>query len=187
MSVLDKNDDYVGNAPASGTSGLKWGVIAGLAAVVISLVGYLVSPRFFVTWASWLGFAAFIFCMVKAAAEDKEAMGGYMSWGEALKPTFLTFVIGSLISSIFIYLMFNFVDASLVDVQKEIAIDAIEQLSGFLGEDGLEAAIDALDQQSFDMTMSTTLLGYAFGLILPGFPLAAIISAIMRKKRPDMV
>ncbi len=186
MDVLDKNEGY-GAGQSSGTSAVKWGVIAGLGAVVISLVGYLVSPKFFVTWASWLGFAAFIICMVKAAADDKEAMGGYMSWGQALKPTFLTYVIGSLISSIFVYVMFNFVDGSLVDVQKEIAVDTIEQLSGFLGEDGMEAAIDALDQQSFDMTMSTTLLGYAFGLILPGFPLAAIISAIMRKNRPDMV
>ena len=166
--------------------GVKWGVISGVGVVAFSLVLYLVNPTSLFGGLAWAGMIIYIFGMVKAAQGEKNDLGGYMSWGEALKPTFLTYAIASLIYIVFFYVLNNFIDPGLEDLQREAAIEMIENMSGLIGEEGVEEAIAQADEQGFKFGIKNAAMGYFIGLIFPGFIIAAIISAIVKKNRPDM-
>jgi len=102
----------------------------------------------------------------------------------ALKPAFLTYLIGNLIYVLFYYVLFNFIDPGLEEVQKELTMDAMEKIGGLLGEDGMEAAIEQIENQDFSFGLGKALWTFAFSLIFPGFVSAAIIAAIMKDPKP---
>ena len=81
----------------------------------------------------------------------------------------------------------NYIDPGLLDLQREISIDAIEKLSGLLGEEGTEAALDALENQDWSFGVGKALQTYFMGLIIPGFIIALIISAVMKDRKPVQV
>lgn len=164
-------------------NGVKYGLLAGLGVVVYTLVLYLVNDTLIFGWASMLGMVIYIACMYKAGVDERSENGGFITFKEALKPTFLTYVIGSLIATIFTYLLFTVIDPGLMDLQNEIAAERIQSMSGMLGEEGVEEALKRLEEQGA-MKISDTALGYAMMLIF-GFVIAAIISAIVKKKRPE--
>lgn len=165
--------------------GVKWGVFGGIGVVLFTLILYLTGPTNLFGGIAYLGMAIYIFAMVKAAGEEKAALGGYMTWGQALKPTFLTYAVASLIYILFFYVLNNFIDPGLEDMQRQAAVEMMENMSGLLGEEGMEAAMEELDKQDFSFSISKAGFGWAFGLIF-GFILAAIISAITKKNPPEM-
>lgn len=161
-------------------SAIKNGVILGLLTVVLNLVVYFIDPRMLMS--TWIGvgfFALAIYFVYRSGKETREEMGGYMSWGEALKPTFLTYVIYSSIAAAFTYVLYNFIDPSLIELQKEISIEAIEAMEGFIGEERMEMAIEEIENQDFSMSID-----FAFSLV-GGFVISAIVSAIVKKERPE--
>lgn len=163
-------------------NGVKYGLLAGLGVIVYTLILYLVDDKMLFGWASMLGMAIYLGCMYKAGVDERHTNGGFLSWKEALKPTFLTYVLGSLLATVFTYLLFAVIDPGLMDVQNAIAAERIQQMEGMIGEEGVEEAMKRLEEQG-TMRLSDTMLGYAFMLIF-GFIFAAIISAIVQKKRP---
>lgn len=166
---------------------VKNGIVAGLLVSVASLVAYFIGPRVFMGPIVQYGLLiVYIFFMYQSAQAEKESLGGYMTWGQALKPTFLTYAIGSAIAIIFTYVMYNFVDTTLIETQREVAMEAMEGMSGLLGEEGVEAALEALEEQEFAFTIPQATLGWAMGLIF-GFIISAILSAIVKKDPPEMV
>lgn len=164
-------------------NGVKYGLLAGLGVVVYTLILYLVDDVLMFGWASMFGIFIYIACMYKAGVDERNQNGGFLTFKETLKPTFLTYVIGSLIATIFTYLLFTVIDPGLIELQNEIAAERIQSMSGMLGEEGVEEALKRLEEQE-SMKISDTALGYAMMLII-GFVIAAIISAIVKKNRPE--
>ena len=150
----------------------KYGLYLGLGLIIISLVSYFISPRFYLTWASWLGFVLYIVMMVMAVKEEKFNLGS-ISFKGAFGQSWLTYVVGTLIATIFAYIMMHFIDPTLMDMAIEIAKEAIEKMSGFLGEDAVEKALEAIDKQD-TYSVFGFVRSYLIGLIF-----AAMIRAIM--------
>ena len=165
---------------------VKWGLIGGIGVVVYSLILYLMDPNSLFGGLAYIGILIYIFAMVKAVQGEKNDLGGYMTWGEALKPTFLTYAIASGIYIIFFYVLNNFIDPGLEELQRQAAIEMVEKMSGILGEEGVEQTIAQADEQGYAFNIQKAGLGYFIGLIFPGFIFAAIIAAIMKKNRPEM-
>jgi len=164
-------------------AGFKRGLFYGVTAVGIYLVTYLVNKRFLFSpgFSPITGIVLPIVFMVLAARDTRTAQEGVMTFAEALSATFLTYVIGSLIFSIFSYIMTALVDPSLLKIAQEVAIEAMDKLSGFLDEDQVDIMKDAVEEGTEGTSIGATLMGWAFSLILPGFIFAAIISAIMKR------
>lgn len=121
--------------------------------------------------------------MVMAVKEEKLNLGS-ISFKSAFGQSWLTYVVGTLIATVFAYILMHFIDPTLMDTANEIAKEAIEKMSGFLGEDGVEEALEAIDKQD-NYSVFGFVRSYLIGLIFPGAIIALIIAAIMKNKSDD--
>ena len=160
---------------------IKYGVIGGITGIILMLILWFVNAKFFLSYHYYLGAVVIIYFMYKSAAEVKKANGGYITFGEVFKPLFITFVFGTLIFALFQFLMFNFIDTGLIDLQKEMAQEAIEKLSQYLdNEEFTEKMQEAIDEQNFDMSFFKVMSSWVFSLIW-GAVISLIMSAVMKK------
>lgn len=169
--------------------GLSFGLYAGLGTIMLSLLLYLVSTKAWLSYGSYLNWLIYIAAMVYAAKNTREDLGGYMTWGQSLLPTWLVYVVGSFLGLVFFYVMLNFIDPGLNDVLGEIAKEQAEKMMRMFGapEDQIEQAMADMENQDFSMGIGKMIMGYVIGLIFPGFVLAAVISLIMKRKKPEMI
>ena len=147
---------------------IRYGGVMGLALVLVNLLFYFISVSAFFSYAGFVGFIVYVGFMVKAGLDERTELGGFMTFGEAFKVTFQVFVIGSLIYWIFYYLLYTVIDPSLVEETKRIAMEAIEKLGSFVGEEAYEQMMEQIEQQDFSISIGTVLQQFAFGLVFPG-------------------
>lgn len=170
-------------------NGIKNGLFMGVASVLFSMILYFINPKMMFGGVAYLGFLIPLYFMWKAGTDERQSNGGYLSFGGALKVTFLSIVVGFLISNLFSYVLINFIDPSLIEVIRETSMETAEKMAGMFGgnEDVMEEMKDAMEEQDFSPTLGSTLLTYLVGLIFPGFVFALIISAIVKKDDPSNV
>ncbi|MBK8701042.1 MAG: DUF4199 domain-containing protein [Saprospiraceae bacterium] len=123
------------------------GLFAGISAIIIGLVIYLISPMGFLSWGGWITIIPVVYFMVAAAKTKREEEEGFISLRAAFTASWLVYLLYSLISVLFTYVMMNIVDPSLIDTAKQVSIEAIEKMSGWIGEQGTEAAIAELENK----------------------------------------
>ena len=166
---------------------VTYGLYYGIFFVVYNTVLSIVAPKMIFTGSisMILGFAIPIICMVMAGREIRAREEGYLSFGEGLKNTFLVFAIGSLISTLYQYVLVNFIDPSLLEVQREAVLEVGDWIANMLGsseemaeemQEQMEEAADA----SMHQTFGQVILGWMGNLII-GIIIAAIVSAIIKK------
>ena len=164
-------------------SGVKNGIILGIVYLIFSQVCYMINPKWILNGVAFFGYVFVIIFMYRSAVEEKRKNEGYLSFGEALKVTFVTYIIGTLFYTIYFYLMFNVFDPSLQETMREVSIETAESFAKMLGggEEQLDMMHEQLESQEIQMTFSVMFLNYLIGLIFPGFVLALVISAITKK------
>ncbi|MEM9919844.1 MAG: DUF4199 domain-containing protein [Bacteroidota bacterium] len=164
---------------------VKWGVIGGIGVILVDTLLYLVDPVNIMGGLSYVEWLVYIPVMIKAGIDDKNDAGGYMTWGEALKPTYLTFVIASLFYVVYMYAMYNIIDPGLADIQRDASMEMIEGMADFMGEEATEQMIAGMEGQEFGLTFGRAALTFGWRLLFPGFVFAAICSLIVRRNPPD--
>lgn len=164
---------------------MKWGLIAGGASILYMLILYIIDPNLIKTMSLGLiPIVVLVFCMTQAAKEEKEALGGYMSWGQALKPTFLVGLIYIVMSLLFDYIMTTMIDPALVDIKIEQALEIQQDLMTALGQEMTEEQIETA-KIGASPSLIGFLTGIIGGLICMVFPISAIASLILQKKDPN--
>ena len=142
-----------------------YGIIAGAGTVFYLLLFYFADRANFlngaITWSSLIIYLAF---MYKAILEKRNSLGGEIEFKEAVRPAFVVYTIASLIYYTFIYLMFNFVDPELPDLQRELMVAQGIEVKG----------------NDLKMTLSITFFAFLWSLIA-GFAFSAILAAILRR------
>ena len=133
------------------------------------------------TWAGWVGYLITGFFMWKAATAERSDNGGGLSFGNAFKTSFIVWLIASLLSILFMYVLINFIDTSLLDVILQTQKDAMNQMSGLLGEEATAAAMAEIESQGASFGVGTVALGWIMGLVFPGAIIALIIAAIVKR------
>jgi len=163
---------------------IKNGLFMGVASILFTMILYFIDSSMIFGGVAYLGMLIPIYFMWKSATEERTNNGGHLSFGEGLKAAFLAAVIGSLIAQLFNYVLMNYIDPSLIDVLREESMAAAEKMAGLFGgnEDAMEEIREALEEQDFTPTLSSTLLGYLGSLIFPTFIVALIIAAITKKE-----
>lgn len=164
--------------------GVTYGLISGLASVIFSLMLYLGGVKWFVNPVAYIGFLIPIVIAVLAALKLKKQEGGYMEFPAALKVTFTTFVIGTVISTLFSYVLFNFIDIPFREaLTQETTVKMQEMMQKFgAPQEAIDKATeDALKGNNY--TFGKQMLGTAFFCIF-WFVVSLIIAAIVKKKKP---
>ncbi len=168
--------------------GVRNGVICGLASVIITLLLYFISPPVMFKWGSWIGIAVAIYFMSRASLDTRADMDGFISWKEAVSPAFLTGVISTLIGMLFTYVLFNFIDSSLMELQNQVTIDTTVSMMESFGaaESDIDAALEGIEASMKDHLALKDMILPIFVSFIFTFIIAAIIAAVVKKTRPEM-
>lgn len=171
--------------------GIKWGIYLGIASIAISLIFYIINPVMmyqFLPGAGTVGLIVSIVLMVLAGKEKRESLGGFASFGQIFPTPFIASVIGSVISLVFGYILVNFVDPGLIDVQKEAAMETSVWMMELMGVSGeamdeaiaqTEAALEDQDIGGIGQTIKGLI-----GAVIGGAIFSAIVSLFVKKKNP---
>ncbi len=145
----------------------KTGIITGLAIVAWLVIFYLIDRSLavnpFVTWGTLLvaGFG-----MAAAVRAERRAGGDRISKREALRTAFLVYVLAMLCYFVFYYVLLNYIDPSLIELQKQAMIEAGRSVEGI----------------DFSMTLGKAVSGYVISL-LGGFLIAYLMASVMKRER----
>jgi hypothetical protein len=159
----------------------KPGLMAGGIAIILSLVFYLMDPHFYLKFGSLISPLPMIYFMVQAALTEKKLNKGIISFKDAFRNSWVTYLIYSLMITIFAYILFNFIDPGLNEMVKETAIEAIEKMRSFMGDEAADKAIESMESGAAQ-NLASMALNFLISLILPGAVFAAIIALIVKKE-----
>jgi hypothetical protein len=146
---------------------IKYGIITGAAMVLYLLFFYnmdkaqVLNPLVF-----WSALLFPMIGMVMATRKVKEVQGGEIDKKEAIKTSFLTWLIAMGILMAFIFVLFNFIDNSLIDLQKG-------QFEAATGK--------TIKREDLVMTFGSVFFRWAV-MLLPGFLLAYAVASFLRSK-----
>lgn len=172
------------------TAPVKFGLFYFLAASGLSLIQYLIareslwSPS--IGMISAFGFAIlFIVLSIKADRADEP---GY-TIAEGIKAGMITFGIGTLLTSVFLYVLGNLIDPSLgdqaIEASKALAEKMATSVAGMMGADEAQQAemLSEMSAQEFPNPygIKNLGLGWVIGLIFPGLITALVSAAILKK------
>ncbi|WP_205509802.1 DUF4199 domain-containing protein [Longitalea arenae] len=164
--------------------GVLYGLINGGVSIVFTVILYLGGAKLFVSPIAWVGTVLPIAISVIGGLQIRKLQGGYLEFSEALKATFTILVIGSLIATLFQYILFNYIDVSFREALAQVTAEQAEKLMRKLGapEEKIDEAVEeTLNKNNY--TIGRLLLGFVFGCI-GWFIVALIVSAIIKRKRP---
>jgi len=163
---------------------LQYGALAAGTSLLFFVILYLMGSESFTSPLAWVSMLAPIVFAVLACLRARKENGGFLEFREALKICFGILVITTLASSLFSYVLFNFIDPAFADSMKQLTM---EQTQKFMQRFNVpqEAADKALEQ-----ILNTNL--YSLGNILKSFAqacigyfiVALILAAILKKKKP---
>jgi hypothetical protein len=162
---------------------IKYGLYGGIACIVLDLILYLINEKLYLNGNSLIGLIIIIPAMVYAAKEFRTLNGGYAGFKDLFKASWLSYLILGLLTSIFAYLMLNFIAPSLKDTLMQASLEASEKMRGLIGEEAADKMVEELEKNdpgSVKTTLVNLISKYFFAAIL-----AAIIALIMRKEKSE--
>ncbi len=157
---------------------IRYGVLAGISVIIYMLVFYfydvkvMLGPSVF--WSTTL---LFIIGMFFAAREERKVRE-FMTFREILPVAFVTYLVANLFFYDFLYILFNFVDPSLPELQRQVSLETIQD-AGFT--EYVEEAIDEIEKMPAEFTLGQAIFGYLRSAIF-GFLLSLIIAGLTRNK-----
>lgn len=165
--------------------GLSYGAIYGGASILFTLVLYILGASTFVSPIAYIGFVfPFVFAVL-GGLQQKKLHGGYLEFSEALKVTFLILVIGSFLQTLFMSILLNYIDVPFREALNQEAAAMAEKMMRKFGapESQIEASMDKMMSEN-NYSLGKQSVSFAFGCIF-WFLMALIISAIIKKKKPE--
>ena len=161
------------------------GVISGAVQVAVLLLFYFISKMMLISFASVVCFFIYVGFMRQTVIQQRLEQGGYISFRDAFKWAWLTFIPSTVIVVLFNYLLFNFVDSQLIDMQREMAVDALEKMSKFLpvSDEDYEKQLEVVENQN-PYGLFSLAVGLPVSFLFPGALIAAIMALIMKKENP---
>jgi len=160
---------------------VKWGLIAALFTIVVSLIGYLVSDELLVQGTlGWLTIPALFFCATKAALEERSLNGGYISLGKAFGSALFAIVIAITLISIFNFLLFNFIDTGLQEIRMDKMMETAEKMGGGMDDEQME-----MYSQMMGSPVSIFFMELIGGVLCTGLIPALIIGLIVQRQNPN--
>ena len=144
---------------------VKYGIIAGTASVLYLFVFYQMDRSLVLNPLVVFGqiFISMV-AMVMTVRAIRSVNADKITKQDALKYAFLVFVLSQLVFWLFIFILFNFMDPGLIELQREMMLKA-----------GMKA-----ENQDLRMTFGRVLFRMAF-MMLPGFLLSLMVASFMKK------
>ena len=159
----------------------KNGLIAGGLTILFMMIVYLLidDKRIVLSyWVYWGSIIFYLFFMSRSCLEKRASHGGNLIFKDALRAAFITFLVANAVFHLFNYVLFNFVDPGLVDIQMEMAKELYPKL---LPKEQAKDMLQTMKREGFEMSIPNLIFAYAKGAI-GGFVLSLIIAGITRRE-----
>ncbi len=165
--------------------GLKFGLLAGFATIIIQLILYIIDPNMLFSGIAFIPSILLLVLVIYAPIAAKRANGGYIDFFPAFLASLLTYVVSVIITSLFTYVLYNFVDPSLNQLVIDQSIDTTVGFMEAIGasEEQIEEAIDDIQNtEGSVMSLGNVLFGIVSGSFVASI-FCAIIALIVKKTR----
>lgn len=158
---------------------LKWGLIYGVISIIFTTITYNTE-----LWKNWIVGMLFgiILVVVMLYLANKEFIllnGGFMSFSQGLGLGTLVVTTGGVVGLLYDFIYKKFVDPNLVANQVEMAREQYENMG--MTEDQIETSIEKAQQYA---SSGLSFIIGLFVIVIIGFIIALIMSAIMKKDKP---
>jgi hypothetical protein len=164
--------------------GVKYGIICGLLAVLIMYGGWAMGLNTFVSISFWTAFIPYMIAIIiYGGLQVRKQNGGFLSYAQSLKFSFLSYVIVAIIVAIATYILYNIIDKELTQKSMQVAMEKTRALMEKFGasEEDIAKAMKRTEEGSNDTGISKILLGTGLGLIWD-FCKSLLIALVIRKE-----
>lgn len=180
------NIDMISTEPSPSWTAvaLKSGVILGLISAVFGVISLLTASYGNFLYGA-LGFVVMIVLVVLANKDFKKQNGGYMSYGQGFKISFLTILVSTLVSGLITFIYLEVVDPEAIESIRQSKIEMVEKVAGWFGAQMPEEQMDeAVAKIEAETTPFGTFKEGLMGALFLGLILGLIIPAFTRRSRP---
>lgn len=161
------------------------GMLAGIVIILLGCILHAIDPRSFLNIYGFVGYAVFLFFMVRSVLQVRKNEGGVLSFGSAFVAAFIPMTIGVFMSSVFTYAMYNWINPDLIILTKEIAIEsttmAMEKMSELFDMDvDIDEVLKELEKVDYSFGLGSLVLSWITTTIMGCVP-ALIIAAFTKR------
>lgn len=165
--------------------GIKWGSINGLIAVLLMYGSWAAGLNTFVSFQFWGNFVPFMIAiLIFAGLQIKKQNDGLLPFSQALKFTFMSYVVVAVITAIATYVLYNLIDKELTQKSVQVGLEKTRAMMEKFGasEDDIEKAMKSgMEEGAKGTGFSKILLGTGLFLIWD-FIKSLLISLVIRKE-----
>lgn len=163
-------------------NGVTYGIILGLFSVLFTTAIYAIDLELFTSW--WLGLVSFAIAItigIVLVSKTKKQMGT-MTFKEGFTVYFIAALIGTFVSTVYNYVLFNFIDTQAKETIKEITMKYTADMMEKFGTPA--AAINETMQklsETDNYSIGNLLFGMAIVLVFQAV-FGLILAAIFKSK-----
>lgn len=145
---------------------LNYGIILGLVSVVFSVLTYMLDLTFktWIMWPSLLISILVLFLLLRSYRDHYN--NGYITYGKSVGAGVVINVYAAIITALYIYVLYAFIDPGLVDQQMAMAEE--KMIERGVPESAIDAglAVQAKLMKPWLTSLMTSIYGVFFGLIM---------------------
>ncbi|MEQ8706485.1 MAG: DUF4199 domain-containing protein [Phaeodactylibacter sp.] len=187
MSTLDNPNDIIDPQQVSPwPTASRHGLLAGLVLIVVGLVihmaglvdytGQSSGSNWLSNFATWGVMIAAIVMSVRQHRDQD--LGGYITFGRSFYTGFIASLMIAIVSAIWGYIFFSFVEPGLIDTMMEMSREQLIEQQGMSESD----ADKAMGMMGWMMNPAMLSLFGAIGALIAGIVFSLIIGAIMKRE-----
>lgn len=160
-------------------SSLTYGIYLGIVSILFSVVLYVLGYTF-EKWVQYASYPITIGAIIWAQFAYRKSLGNEMTYGQALGIGIMTVVFASVLSAIYTYILFAFIDPSLQEQLRLVTEQRIVE-QGNVPEEQLDTVVEMMTkfQKPWIMAVSVIFMSAIIGLIV------SLITGIFTKKNPS--
>lgn len=163
---------------------IRIGLLWGIGSILFSLIQYLITGAQNTSiLLSILVFLAGIAITYYIGIKRREQIGGFISWKEAMTHMWVGGILSVLLSTIFIFILYNYIDPDLKQKLIETQVEYIEKFRGTMGDSAADLQIEKLENSDpFDFKNVLLILG---GGLLIQFIISCLVALAVKRENPS--
>jgi hypothetical protein len=164
---------------------VQYGLLSAAVGLITYIGLYLGGVKLMTSPVAYATYLLPILFAVLGCVAAKKQNGGFLEFGQALKISFGIFVITTLASSLFSYVLLNFIDPEFKEAMQQVSIEMTEKMMKRFGasQDQIDKALDDASKKD-NFSFGSVMLGFAFSCFI-SFLISLIIAVIVKKKNPQ--
>lgn len=167
-------------------NGVTYGAILGLISIASTTLIYITDIKLFMSW--WIGGISLILNIVIGiflVSNTKKQLNNTIIFKDAFSVYFIAGVLGSTVSALFNYFLFNFIDPQAKETLKEMTIKYTVEMMGKFGtpKEVLNQTIAEL-QKADNYSLENIFMGLLFVYLIVAI-FGLILAAIFKSKSPS--